>query len=31
MLTGIKTFVKRCRDFIRKRLGMKCRKAGVTP
>lgn len=30
-LTGIKLSLSACRDFMRKRLGMKCRKMGVVP
>ena len=30
-LTGIKLSLSACRDFMRKRLGMKCRKMGVIP
>ena len=30
-LTGIKLSLSACRDFLRKRLGMKCRKMGVIP
>jgi transposase len=30
-LTGIKLSLSACRDFMRKRLGMKCRKMGVMP
>lgn len=31
MLTGIKLSLSACRDFMRNRLGMKCRKMGVIP
>jgi transposase len=31
ILTGIKLSLSACRDFLRKRLGMRCRKMGVIP